>query len=54
MLLTEDLYLSEEYHKWAGLLPFTYGGTIEEVAAKEEQGDKPSHDEPKFAPATRI
>ena len=54
MLLSKDLCLSEEYHKWAGLFPFTYGGTVEEIAAKEDQEDKPSHDEPKFAPATRI
>lgn len=54
MLLTKEFYLSEEYHKWAGLFPFTYGGTIEEIATKEDQEDKPFHEEPKFTPATRI
>lgn len=54
MLLTKEFHLSEEYHKWAGLFPFTYGGIIEEIASKEAQEDKHSHEEPKFAPATRT
>lgn len=44
------MYLTEEYYKWAGLFPFTYGDTIEGIAAKEEQEDTPYYDEPKFAP----
>lgn len=54
MLLAKDLYLSKEYYKWAGLFPFTNGGIIEEIAANEDQEDKPCHDKPKFAPETRI
>lgn len=35
MLLSTDLYKTEEYYKWAGLFPYTYGGNVEEI--KENQ-----------------
>ncbi|WP_375449209.1 hypothetical protein [uncultured Nostoc sp.] len=65
ILLTKDLYQSEEYYKWAGLfhslqkkkIPSpeskkkrAYEGTIKEIAAKEDQKDKLPHDKPKFTP----
>lgn len=50
MLLSTDLYETEEYYKWAGLFPYTYGGSIEEVAARDELEPAP---EPKFSPPTK-
>lgn len=31
--ISTNLYEREEYYKWAGLFPYTYGGSVEEVAA---------------------
>lgn len=47
MLLSTDLYETEEYYKWTGLFPYTYGGSVEEVAARDELKLKPHHQEPK-------
>lgn len=41
MLLSTDLYETEEYYKWAGLFPYTYGGSVEEVAARDEPEPAP-------------
>lgn len=53
MLLSTDLYETEEYYKWGGLFPYTYGGSVEEVAARDELEPTPPHQEPKFSPPTK-
>lgn len=52
MLLSTDLYETEEYYKWAGLFPYAYGGSVEEVAARDESEPTLHHQEPKFSPPT--
>lgn len=53
MLLSTDLYETEEYYKWAGLFPYTYGGSVEEIAARDELEPVPDHQEPNFSPPTK-
>lgn len=53
MFLSTELYETEEYHKWAGVFPFTYGGSVEEVAARDELEPTPDHQEPTFSPSPK-
>lgn len=53
MLFSTDFYETEDYYKWAGLLPFTYGGSVEEVAARDEIEPTSEYRGPTFAPPSK-